>query len=188
MNNLSCRRTYSKFSFVFFLTALAACLGFLPSAHAKKAVVEETDIVKEQVVIQEQSTSASAASTSAEDSLASEASKDFSGGFKTVGHGFSKGAKVTGGAFKKAGTTVGHTFKKVGVAIKNFFTGKRGSDSNVEEQDLKSAQNGAFGGEATSQYVPASDLDAVGNDPKSLAKKPQKSLVKEASDTGSAMN
>lgn len=115
------------------------------------------------------------------DSLASEASKDFSNGAKGLGRGFVKGAQVTGNAFKTAGSAMGRGFKRAGSAIRDYFAGK----PEVEERDLSS--------ESETQALPeaprdaASEaLDAVGND---LPKKAEpKRVSKESSASDSSIN
>jgi hypothetical protein len=115
------------------------------------------------------------------DSLANEASKDFSNGGKSLGRGFVKGAKVTGNAFKTAGTTMGRGFKRAGIAIRDYFAGK----PEVEERDLNS--------EAETEAAPSAprdssseELDAVGND---LPKKAEsKRLSQENSKQDSSVN
>ena len=117
------------------------------------------------------------------DSLAGEASKDFSDGAKGLGRGFTKGAKVTGNAFKKAGVTMGRGFKRAGIAIRDYFAGK----PEVEERDLNS------GSDVEADAVPskprdssAEELDAVGND---LPKKAEsKRLSKEVAEQESQFN
>ena len=91
------------------------------------------------------------------DSLANEASKDFSDGAKGLGRGFVKGAKVTGRTFKKVGSTMGRGFKRAGSAIRDYFAGK----PQVEERDLGSD---AEAQPSTPRDSNAEELDAVGND------------------------
>lgn len=114
------------------------------------------------------------------DSLAGEASKDFSDGAKGLGRGFVKGAKVTGNAFKSAGNAMGRGFKRAGSAIRDYFAGK----PEVEERDLSSDEAEAAPAEPRDSAAEA--LDAVGND---LPKKAEpKRVSKENSDANSSLN
>jgi hypothetical protein len=152
-------------------------------AKATKDVINEKDVIKQETVVQAQGAKPS---NSENDTLAKEASKDFSGGFSSVGSGFKKGAKVTGGVFKKAGLAMGHGFKKIGSAIRDFFVGKK--DSQPEERDLKKAKQETPRTESASKYVPAGDLDAVGDDIKAKPQKHGKELVKDNTASDSAVN
>lgn len=174
MNNSTYPHIFPKRAKVSLLMAVLAVLLLPGLASAKTPTVKTKDLSNSPAVSSAANEDFSAASKAASDDLAGEAKQDFSGGFKSVGRGFSKGTQVTGRAFKTAGVTVGSTFKKVGVTIKNWFTGA--NSKPVEERSLD---------ESASQYVPAGDLDAVGDEAKPSVKKTQAASEKK---TDMAMN
>ena len=138
------------------LTLLFALAGVGSSAASTEGT-ESPKNLQTMTAAPEAAPSNSAQTDPENDSLANEASKDFSDGAKGLGRGFTKGAKVTGRAFKKAGSTMGRGFKRAGIAIRDYFAGK----PEVEEKDLGSEAEAQPSAPRDSS---AEDLDAVGND------------------------
>ncbi len=171
------------------------CFLAMPLAHASQEVSEK-DLSPAQAIQNTPAQNAPVQNPPAEvvtldntSSPAKDAKEDFSGGFKTVGSGFKHGTKATGHAFKKTGVAMGHGFKKAGSGLKWFFTGqwiKKKSD--VEERNVVgSSETTSVAPTPAMSDLPASDLDAVGNELEH-PNKPNKKMVQENPASDLAVN